>query len=259
MKKAYEMGAWSFDLPSLKHFESFQELKRLTDDETLIGLGHLDVEEGVSFLGRPLHQYESKVVSTIKRNTIPSHIHYLFSGPTTSEIFTQKEIDRFSFDIPRFEKALSRLDPQLSPFLLLGEKYSDWLLALGRIDLLKEMVGRVRGKGLIPIFSGQWATFVLPKAKPLDVAAFAVPINKRWSYFDLAQACDLIKKFDRPVMSLNPLADGELLGETEEAFVFLLQGLKIHSAIVDVASEEEMSRILASLERIPSLIPPRKA
>ena len=258
MEKAYEMGAWSFDLPSLKHVESFKELKRLTDDETLIGLGHLDSEEGVSYSGKPLHQYESKVVSTIKRNTVPVQMHYLFSGPSTSEVFTQKEIDRISFDIPRFEKALSRLDPQLSSFLLLGEKYIDWLLALGRIDLLKEMVGMVRGKGFIPIVSGQWATFSLPKAKPLDVAAFAVPINKRWSYFDLAQACDLIKKFDKPVMSLNPLADGELLGEAEEALLFLFEGLKIHSAIVDVASEEEIRRIFGSLERIPSLIPPRK-
>ena len=259
MKKAYEMGAWSFDLPSSKHLESFKELKHFTDDETLIGLGHLDAEEGASFFGRPLHQFESKVVSTIKRNIIPPQIHHLFSGPKTSEIFTQKETDRISFDTLRFEKALSRFDPQLSPFLLLGEKYSDWLLALGRIDLLKEMVEKVRGKSFIPIFSGQWATFILPKAKPLDVAAFAVPINKRWSYFDLTHACDRIKKFDKPVISLNPLADGQLLREAEEAFLFLFEGLKIHSAIVEVASEEEVKRIFAALEKIPSLIPPRKA
>jgi hypothetical protein len=259
MKEVHEMGVWCFDLPSLKHFESFKELKRLTDDETLIGFGHLEAEEGTSFLGRPLHQFESKIVSTIKKNIVPSNLMYhFFPNPTPSEVFTQKEIDRISFDAPRFEKALSRFDPQLSPVLLIGGKYTDWLLALGRIDLLKEMVGRVRGKSFIPIFSGQWATFVLPKAKSLDVAAYAVPINKRWSHFDLAHACDLIKKFDRPVISLNPLADGELLGESEEAFVFLFEGLKIHSAIVEVASEEAVRKILGSLKRLPSLIPHRK-
>jgi hypothetical protein len=260
MKEVHEMGVWCFDLPSLKHFESFKELKRLTDDETLIGFGHLEAEEGTSFLGRPLHQFESKIVSTIKKNIVPSNLMYhFFPNPTPSEVFTQKEIDRISFDDPRFEKALSRFDPQLSPFLLLGGQYSDWLLALGRIDLLKEMVGRIRGKSFIPIFSGQWATFVLPKAKPLDVAAYATPVNKKWSYFDLDQACNLIKRFDKPVISLNPLADGVLLKESEEAFLFLFEGLKIHSAIAEVASEEEMRRIFASLERIPSLIPPRKA
>ena len=260
MKEVHEMGVWCFDLPSLKHFESFKELKRLTDDETLIGFGHLEAEEGTSFLGRPLHQFESKIVSTIKKNIVPSNlIYHFFPDPTPSEVFTQKEIDRISFDAPRFEKALSRFDPQLSPVLLIGGKYTDWLLALGRIDLLKEIVGRVRGKSFIPIFSGQWATFVLPKAKPLDVAAYATPVNKKWSYFDLDQACNLIKRFDKPVISLNPLADGVLLKESEEAFLFLFEGLKIHSAIAEVASEEEMRRIFASLEKIPSLIPPRKA
>ena len=259
MKKAHEMGAWCFDLPSAKHLESFKELKRLADDDTLIGLGYLDAEEGASCLGRPLHQFESKVVSTIKKNIVPPHLmHHFFPNPTPSEVFTQKEIDRISFDTPRFEKALSRFDPQESPFLLIGGKYSDWLLALGRIDLFKEMVGRVRGKGFIPIFSGQWATFVLPKAKPLDVAAYAVPINKRWSHFDLAHACDLIKKFDKPVISLNPLADGQLLRESEEAFLFLFEGLKIHSAIAEVASEEEVRRIFESLKKLPSLIPHQK-
>jgi hypothetical protein len=260
MKEVHEMGVWCFDLPSLKHFESFKELKRLTDDETLIGFGHLEAEEGTSFLGRPLHQFESKIVSTIKKNIVPSNLMYhFFPDPTPSEVFTQKEIDRISFDAPRFEKALSRFDPQLSPVLLIGGKYTDWLLALGRIDLLKEMVGRVRGKSFIPIFSGQWATFSLPKAKPLDVAAYATPVNKKWSYFDLDQACNLIKRFDKPVISLNPLADGVLLKESEEAFLFLFEGLKIHSAIAEVASVEEMRRIFASLEKIPSLIPPRKA
>ena len=95
-------------------------------------------------------------------------------------------------------------------------------MALGRIDLLQEMVSRVREKGFIPIFSGQWATFVLPKAKPLDVAAYAIPINKKWSLFDLQQACDLIKKFDKPVISLNPLADGKLLKESEGGLFFSL-------------------------------------
>jgi hypothetical protein len=270
MKKAYEMGVWCFDLPSTKHLESFKTLKSLTDDENLIGLCHLDVEEGVSFLGKPLHRFESKVLSTIKKGLFSSdlirnlktmgvwHSKYFFPTQSSSEVFTQKEIDRFAFDSPRFDKALSLFQPKESPFFLIGEKYGDWLLAMGRIDLFKEMVSRVRKKGFIPIFSGQWATFVLPKAKPLDVAAYAIPINKKWGFFDLTHACDLIKKFDKPVISLNPLANGELLSQSEEAFSFLFDGLKIYSAIVEITSEEEVEKVLEALKRFPSLIPPRK-
>ena len=36
LRKLYEMDAWCFDLPSLKHLGSFRELKRLTDDDAKV-------------------------------------------------------------------------------------------------------------------------------------------------------------------------------------------------------------------------------
>jgi hypothetical protein len=259
MQKAYEMGAWCFDLPSASHLESFRELKQLTTDQTLIGLSHLEAEAGVSYLGKPLHRFESKVISTITKDLIPSHLTRNILPPSSSsEVFTQKEIDRITFDPVRFEEAFSLFDPEESPFLLLGEKYGDWILALGRIDLLHKMVSKVREKGFIPIFAGHWATFILPKAKSLNVAAYAVPINQQWGLFDFQRASGLIKKFDKPVISLNPLADGKLLKESEGAFSFLFDELKIYVAIPKITSEEEVMRIVEALKRFPSLIPPRK-
>ena len=259
MKEAYEMGAWCFDLPSANHLKSFKDLKHLTTDEALTGLCHIEGETGASFLGKPLHRFESKIISTIRRDLLPSNLTRPILPPSSSsEVFTQKEIDRITFDPLRFGEALSLYDPEESPFLLLGEKYGDWLLALGRIDLLHEMVSKVREKGFIPIFSGQWATFALPKAKPLDVAAYAVPINKKWSLFDLQRASDLIKKFDRPVISLNPLADGTLLEESEGAFSFLFDELKIYAAIPKITSEGEAKNVVEALMKFSSLIPPRK-
>jgi hypothetical protein len=259
MKEAYETGAWCFDLPSANHLESLKELKNLTLDETLIGLCHLKVETGASFLGKPLHQFESKVVSTIKKDLLPSHLPRNILPPSSSsDVFTQKEIDRIAFDSLRFGRALSLFDPKESPFLLVGETYGDWLLALGRIDLLHEMVSRVREKGFLPIFSGQWATFVLPMAKSLNVSAYAVPINKKGSLFDLRRASDLIKKFEKPVISLNPLADGTLMKESKGAFSFLFDELKVCAAIAKVSSEGEVGRIVEALKTFPSLTPPRK-
>jgi len=259
MKKVYEMGAWCFDLRSAKHLESFREFKSVTMDETLIGLRHLEVEVGLSFLGKPLHRFESKIISTIKRELAPSHLPRNILPPCSSyEVFTQKEIDRIVFDPLRFDKTLSLFDPQESPLLLVGEKYGDWLLALGRIDLFHQMVLKVREKGFIPIYSGQWTTFVLPKAKPLDMAAYAIPINKKWSLFDLEPAIRLIKKFEKPVISLNPLADGKLLEGCEGAFSFLFDELKVYAVIAEIASEEEAQRIIETLKKFPSLIPPQK-
>ena len=259
MRKTYEMGIWCFDLPSGNHLASFRELRNLTADEMLTGLCHVEAETGVSFLGKPLHLFESKIVSTIRKELLPSHQTRDVLPPTfSSEVFTQKEIDRIAFDPIRFEKTLSVFDPKESSFLLVGEKYADWLLALGRINLLQEMVSKVRGRGFIPILSGQWATFVLPKAKSLDVSAYAIPVNKKWSLFDLQRAADLIKKCERPVISLNPLSDGTLLRESQAAFSFLFDELKACAAIAKIASEEEAEIIVEALKKFPSLIPPRK-
>ncbi len=258
MRKIYEMGIWFFDLPSAKHLEAFKGLKNLTEDEELIGLPHLEAEEGVSLSGKPLHRFESIVLSTIRRNlSLPDSIRSL-TPSFASEVFTQKEIDRITFDPLRFDKALALFDPEETPFLLIGENYGDWLLALNRIDLLHVMVSRVREKGFLPIFSGQWTTFVLPKAKSLNVAAYAVPIDRKWGSSDLQRAIDLIKKFDKPVIGLNPLADGKLLKELEGIFTFLLGELKVCALIIKIASEGDAGRILEVLKTFPSLIPPRK-
>jgi hypothetical protein len=259
MEKTYGMGAWGFDLPSSKHLKYFKELRNMTVDDTLIGLCHFEAEAGVSLLGKPLHRFESKVISTIKKDLLPPHLVRNILPPSSPiEVLTQKEIDRITFDSIRFENALSLFDSKETPFLLIGEKYGDWLLALGRIDLLHEMVSRVKKKGFLPIFSGQWATFVLPKAKSLDVAAYAIPVNMKRSLFDLRQASLLIKKFDKPVISLDPLADGSLLNKSEEAFSFLFEELKIYAVIAKITLEEEAQKIIEVLKNFPSLIPHQK-
>ena len=84
MKRTYEMGAWCFGLPSARHLESFKELKDSTTDETLIGLCHIEVETGVSFLGKPLHQFEPKVISTIRKELLPSHLTRSILPPSSS-------------------------------------------------------------------------------------------------------------------------------------------------------------------------------
>lgn len=270
MRIAYEMGVWCFDLPTVRHHQSFKELRVLTGDEDLIGLPHIEAKEGASLSGIPLHRVEAKVSGTIMKNLFPPDLvrklkemgvwnsPYFFPDSGSFEVFTQKEIDRISFDSSRFDKALSLFQPNTYPFLMVGERYGDWLLGLGRMDLLKQMISSIRGKNIIPILSGQWATFFLPKVKSLEAAAYAIPINKKRSFFEHAQACDLIKKFDKPVISLDPLADKELLERPDEAFSFLFEELKIYLAIVEVSSEEELERILKSIDKIPSLRPHRK-
>ncbi len=270
MRKAYESGVWFFDLPTRRHHHCFNDLKGLTEDEALSGLPHIGAEEGVSLSGMPLHRFETRIVGTILKNLFSSDLvkklketgfwksPYFFGGRTSSEVLTRKEIDRISFDSQRFDRTLSHLQPETCPFVMIGERYGEWLLALGRIDLVKRMVSKLREKAFVPILSGRWPTFFLPKSKTLDAAAYAVPINKKWSFFDLDHACDLIKRFDRPVVSLHPLDDPELRMNPAEAFSFLFKELKIYLAVAEVSSEAELEKTLEAAEEVPSLMPRRK-
>jgi hypothetical protein len=271
MRKTYESGAWCFDLPSARHVQSFRELAALTQDEDLLGIPHIDAAEAVSLSGIPLRRAESKVIGTVMKNLFPPDLvkelrergfwssSYFFPHSGSLEVFTQKEIARITFNPSSFDRALSPFQASAFPFLRVGGKYADWLLGLGCFDLLRQIIGRVREKGFMPILSGQWATFFLPKVKSLESAAFAVPINKLWGFFEHGQACDLIKRFDRPVISLDPLAGKTLLERSAEAFPFLFEELKIHLAIAEVSSETDLDLTLNGIEKIPSLRPHRRA
>lgn len=259
MEKIYEIGGWCFDLPSSNHLESFKRLRESIGEANLIGFGHLEAEVGVSLTGKPLHRFESKVISTMIKNVVPPDlVRKLFPAYPHEDVLTQREIDRITFDRARFHQALSIFDPEEVLFLLIGGKYGDWLWGLGRGDLLELMVSEARQKGFIPIFSGQWATYILPKSKHLEAAAYAIPVNKRKALFDLTQAWNLIKKFEKPVLSLDPLAEGKLMKESEQAFSFLLNELKVYSVFAKVISEDDIEPLFQAMRKIPSLIPFRK-
>ncbi len=270
LKGALELGQWCFDLPSLKHLEAFRELRNLAEEESLIAIGNLGAEEGMTLMGTALHRFESKVISTVKKNLFPPetisrlkregfwNARDFFPEALSPEVLTQKEIDRVALDPVRFDRALSIFQVKETPFLKIGGKYADWLLGLGRTDLIEKVVSRVRDAGFIPIFFGRWATFVLPKVKAIDFGAYAVPINKNLGLLDHGQACTLIKKFDKPLISTDPVAEGKSPGDPEGAFAFLFKELRIHGAVVEVSSEKECAKILDALSAVPSLSPPRK-
>jgi len=259
LREAYVLGFTHFDLPTSQHLEAFRAWRALSEDENLTGWFRLDAKMGVSFLGRPLHSFESKLIATLGKSLSAELSRRLLPTVSTAEVFTQKEIDRFAFDRSRFEGALSALRPEETPFLIIGERYGDWLLALGRIDLLQEMTHVARERNFVPIFSGQWPAFSLPKAKPLDVAAYAVPIRQKEVASQGSHTAELIKRFDKPLIALNPLRSRRIWNNPTLAFRFLFEELKIYAAFPEPASSEEVRKILEGLASIPSFIPPRRA
>lgn len=256
MRRLYEEGFSCLDLPTPHHLQRLKELRELTEDENLIGFGHIGIEKGIFLLGKPIEQFESKIVSTLIKNFLPPQwMKKLFPIPKLDEVLTQREIDRITFDPSRFDEALSSFHPKETPFLLMDGTYNDWLLTLGRVDLFQDSVSKIREKGFIPILSAQWPTLVLPKAKPLEVAAYAIPIHPKKSLFDFDQTCELVKKFDKPIIGLKPFMGKRDLKKLKATFSFLFNELKVYLTIGEVSSEFEMKRAFKGITEIPSFIP----
>ncbi|MCX8116907.1 MAG: hypothetical protein N3G78_03105 [Desulfobacterota bacterium] len=259
MEKAYERGGWCFHLPTPLHLRSFVALRESTGDDFLMGFGQIGAESGVSLTGKPLTHFASRMVATIAKSLAPPSLVRKFPlEKNGAEVLTPKEVDRMRFDPSLFDQALHPFLRQEIPFLLIGGPYGDWLLGLGRIDLLRSMVSAIREKGKTPIYQGEWAPFALPKAKPLDVAAFAIPIHKDEGRLPFEETCKLIKKFERPVLGLRPFSSPPIGRRAEGPFSLLLKELKVYSLMVEVASERDLDLLFRWAEKVPSLIPFRR-
>jgi len=170
---------------------------------------------------------------------------------------TQKEIDRIAFDAARFDRALSLFQAKETPFLKVGGKYGDWLLGLGRTDLIEKMASRVREAVSFPSSPADGQLLFSPKVKMIDFAAYAVPINKTGITGSRPGLCahqEIRQTSDQP----RPVSGREAPGEFRRGLLVSLQRIRIHGAVAEVTSEEEGRKILDALAAVPSLIHPKR-
>lgn len=150
-----------------------------------------------------------------------------------------------------FKKRLEfyrNLDVKLVQF---GGGTADWLVALGRTDLLEDLARLVSKSGFIPLLICHWTSLVLPLAeKELDVAGYIVPVNKLWSLLSLSDALDVIEKTEKPIIAMKPLARGILVHDLEDAFTFLFKKVGVEAVLVGVSSVAEAKQTFLTLGKI---------
>jgi hypothetical protein len=133
----------------------------------------------------------------------------------------------------------------------LGGETADWLAALGRVDLLRDLSQLVRRNGFVPILICHWTSLVLPVAeKELDLAGYIVPLNKSWSLLTLSEALEAIKNVEKPVIAMKTLAQGALAHDLQDAFIYVIKKLKVAGLLVGVSSVLEAKRTFSTLARV---------
>lgn len=249
MKAYFEAGGRAYDLSFEENTRPFSRLKEWAA-EPLIGFGNPSWEQGVFLNGRYLQYSRDRILRTLVDRLFPRPIARLveeklskddvlvFGYDRSVKPLTDEEIANISLNEEAFFRRLSIFED--CQYILLGGSDADWLVSLGRLDLVAEMAARVRQKGWIPLLLCQYASLVVPAAEEygLEVEGYAVPLNREWSWFDRDACLEAIKNVKKPVIAFMPLAGGGLRKDVRGALDWLFCEAGVESVLFGTATPE---------------------
>lgn len=247
MRAAFEAGGRAFDLSFDVNICLFRQLIEETG-EHLIGFGNPTWEQGIFLNGRYMQLSRDRILRTLVDRLFPRHIAQLVNDKLSQEdvlVFgydreavplSDAEIASIALDEATFRKRLSIFrDCQ---YICFGGSDADWLVPLGRIDVVADLARVVREEGFIPILLCQYATLVVPEAEVsgLDVAGYAIPLNRAWSWFDRDECVEMVKSLAKPVIAFMPLASGGLRKDVRSALDWLYAEVGVEAILFGTAT-----------------------
>ncbi len=247
MRAAYQAGCKAFDLS----FEVNTRLMRRLIEETndrLVGFGNPTWEQGVILNGRCLQYSRDRILKTMVERLLERRLAILVEEKLSSEAvlvfgydrqaqaLTDEEIASIYLDRDRFSQRLSIFKD--CQYIFMGGSDADWLVSLGRVDLLAEMAQVVRQEGYIPLVLCQYATTVVPavEAAGIDVEGYAVPLNQDWSWFSRDECVEIVRSIHKPVIAFMPLASGGLRKDVRGALDWLYTTVGVESILYGTAT-----------------------
>jgi len=247
MRAAFEAGGRAFDLSFEVNTRLFRRLIEETG-EKLLGFGNPTWEQGVFLNGRFIQLSRDRILRTLVDRLFPRPIARLVDEKLSHErvlVFgydreaaplSDEEIAHIALDEEAFRQRLSIFrDCQ---YICFGGSDADWLVPLGRMDVVADLARVVRQEGFIPILLCQYATLVVPEAEAsgLDVESYAVPLSRAWSWFDRDECVEMVKSLTKPVIAFMPLASGGLRNDVRGALDWLYAEVGVESILFGTAT-----------------------
>lgn len=265
MKVGVEQGVMTLDLPR-ELIEAYQRLRKETGKD-VVGLGALQewTCKNVTIDGVPLEEFSEELKATINPKLPSRFLKSLgrFDLPGAGFIksfFVQKrparplqssQIDGIELNRRHFENQLALYEELNVKLVQFGGGLADWLVGVGRTDLLQELAHMITSRGCIPILICHWTSMVLPVCEEeLDVEGYIVPLNKQWGLLTLPEALKAIKDVEKPVIAMKPLALGALAYDIRSAFTFLFEKAKVAAIMVGVSSKVEAEQTFTIAEEL---------
>lgn len=249
MKAYYQGGGRAYDLSFEVNTRLF---KRLLDDtgERLIGFGNPSWEQGVFLNGKHIQYSRDRILKTLVERCFPKPLAKLveeklsvddvlvFGYDKNASALTDEEIASIYLDRWAFIQRLSIFKD--CQYIFLGGSDADWLVSLGRVDILSEMANLTRQLGFVPMILCQYASHVIPliEAAEVEVEGYAVPLNRDWSWMDRNACLEVIKSLKKPVVAFMPFAGGGLRKDIRGALDWLYEEAGVESVLFGTATAE---------------------
>ena len=265
MKASVDHGVRSLDLspPLVEVFKRLQEERH----EKVEAVGALQEWICTNFTldSIPLAKYTDEIKATMCSKLSASYLENLkhseaiessfaksfFLPKTQARPLRKSQIENIRIRSEFFEEKLAFYRNLGVKVLQFGGGTADWLFALGRNDLVRDLNQLIRRNGFVPILICHWASYVLPIAeKELDVAGYTVPLNKIWSLQTLSDALDVVKRIKKPLIAMKPLSSGALAHDIEGALTFLFKKVGVSAILVGVSSVAEAEQTFSMLAKI---------
>jgi len=249
MKACYEAGGLAYDLS----FEINTRLFRRLLDETsekLVGFGNPSWEQGVFLNGKYLQYSRDRILKTLVDRIFPGPLAkvvkeklsidavLVFGYDQTVEALTDEEIGSIRLDKWTFVQRLSIFKD--CQYIFLGGSDADWLVSLGRVDIIVDMARFVRQLGFIPLLLCQYASHIVPiiEASGAEVEGYALPLNRDWSWMDRDACVDVVKSLKKPVVAFMPFASGGLRKDIRRALDWLYGEVGVESILYGTATAD---------------------
>lgn len=246
MTTAHQHGVGGFDVNPVSHnvVEAFGVLKRRYGD-AVVGIGDPNWRCGYKLRGTDIMDMERRVIRTIVEQYMDEasksliarlpekNRRFWFEVDSSAPPLSHADIDGIYIDeevwLPRIERLSS-----LCNFCLFGAHYADWMVCLGRQDLLVWQVDSIRDAGMIPVSVCHWTSLTLPKLDGLLAGAHWTLGNLEAMYLSTSEAIAAVQRAKKPVTCFRVLRGISIPEEIEKALKWLRGHVGASSLVIGV-------------------------
>jgi len=186
-----------------------------------------------------LHQLCPKLADALKSAPIPAVRSEWWSVvDTTAKPLQPFEIDSIKLDRKRIRTHLAAA-AELATSLILGADYADWLVLLGRADILAEMYGIA--SEYLPVYSiAHFSEWVLPTLDACSVSGHFIPFGRNTVFFEHHRVAQAAKNCKKPIVATFSLLRGCRTGDQVcDLLAFPLAWFPTAQCLVGVATERD--------------------